>query len=98
MSQYAKGREELSFTLPYDSESNFWKHHVSEILRELLHKNPKDRPNALEISKIMSAYYQLIKFTGNVAAPNWESYPCHFDWKTIVGSTIGRIDLLFIRD
>jgi serine/threonine protein kinase len=95
VSRYATGLGELSLTLPYDSESNFWQHHVAETVLELLHKDPKQRPNALEIYQIISAYCQLIEFTGSVAAPNWQSYPSHSEWKAIVGSATGRIALLF---
>jgi serine/threonine protein kinase len=62
-------------------ECKFWRHHISEFLHELLHKDAELRPDAEGASDIISGYTHLSDFRDSNLLPANEVYISYSEYK-----------------
>lgn len=83
---------DLIISLPF--ESQFWKHHFSEIIHDLLDRDWKTRPRASNVCRLFSSYlrildptiYQLMSFS-----PWYSSYS---EWKNLITTSSSELEYL----
>jgi Protein kinase domain len=76
---YANASPDLPVEISFDCK--FWQHHISEFLRDLLHKDAELRPNAESASGIISGYAHLSDFGDSNLLPANEVYVSYPEYK-----------------
>jgi len=76
--------------------SDFWRHHTTETVRDLLNKESSKRPRASEVSQLFSAYCHVLDSKVGDTLYNCSCYPLYSEWKDIAMSNSNEADL-FLR-
>ena len=70
----------------------FWEQHVAELIRELIHRDPQQRPRASEVCQIFAFYNDLSSHSLEpelIANPVYRSVS---EWRTLVGKSAKERD------
>jgi hypothetical protein len=79
--QYDFTNSVLQVSIP--SLSTLLQHHVSESIRELLHRDPQQRPSAFSVQGIFTSYVQLLNLPLSEDLLKAQSYPLYVEWKQL---------------
>jgi ankyrin repeat protein/tetratricopeptide (TPR) repeat protein len=64
--------------------SEFFQHHVSENIRDLLHTDFDQRPCASTLSRLFTSYCQILDLSDEQTPIEIRSYPSYQEWKLLV--------------
>lgn len=76
--------------------SDFWRHHSTEVVKDLLNKEWNKRPRASEVSKQFSSYSHILNSSVSASLYNCACFPPYSEWKDIARSNPTEPEL-FLR-
>src|SRR5947207_15800656 len=91
--QYDQIKDDV-LEIELNTSSGFLQHHVPEIIRALLHRNPRERPSAALASRIFSSYCKLFALPGAHAVCAAPSYPEFQKWQETVEKHLSEPQIL----
>jgi hypothetical protein len=74
--------------------SAFLQHHASENIRELLHRDHEQRPDAATAGQIFSAYCSLLSIPAVQAIVESQLYPSYREWKEVANCHVEQHEIL----
>jgi serine/threonine protein kinase len=93
--QYSNGRSDLPLPIPFQ-ESEFWQHHISELIHDLLDVNPDARPSADDTHNLISSYCTLFEVgPSSLDIFMSEIFPSYSDCKNFFASVLSEPARMF---
>ena len=93
---------DAAFDIPFSSIPScpeFIQYHVSESILDLLHRQPRNRPRASEVSRFFLLYCQFLEFAKTDDLDDvlraTRNHPSYTDWRTLVNSRVADGELLY---
>jgi serine/threonine protein kinase len=92
--KYYDNAEKFS-DIQINSSSAFLRHHVSEGICDLLHRDPTRRPRASIVGTICSAYIHILNISTLRNLIESQPYPYYSEWKQLIEKGLSEPEWLF---